>query len=75
MGERFFHLQMGGEYDADHLQQRPLSLHNREWRNVKMSRTMMLYLLMMALEDAIRFANASMRHSNVAGQDLKRKNG
>ena len=66
---------MGGEYDAVHLpssipRQRPLSLNNRQRRNMNMSKAMMIILLT-PLEDVIRLANLSMCHSNAAGQGLK----
>ena len=69
------HFEMGDGYDAVHLsslilQQRPLSPNNRWWRNVSLSRTMMLNLLR-SLEDVIRLASSSMCHSNAAGLELK----
>ena len=64
------HSEMGGEYDAVHrsssiLRKRPLSPNNRQWRNMKRSRSKML--LLTPLEDVIRLVNSSMYHPDVPG--------
>ena len=76
-------LEMGGEYDdstvhpsSSILQNTTLSRNNQHWRNLNMSmsRAMMIMLLLLTpLEDVMPCENSSTCRSNAAGQEFHKK--